>query len=248
MSFESLAIILAALSFGSFCKGLTGLGLPLVATPVIAAFLGVQHAVAVLVIPAMVSNALLMWEQRAHARALRDLPVLTLVAAVGSVFGTWSLVVLPDRVLALLVAASVGAFLLVLLFQPNFRLGYHLSRFISPWVGFVAGAAQGATGISGPVVGTYLRAFDLEPRAYVFAAATWFQGIGLIQIVALWQFGVLTEPRLYEGLLAVVPILVIVPLAAKLTGIIPRRSFEGILMVFLVIMGLKLAASGIFGV
>lgn len=247
MSFESLAIILAALSFGSFCKGLTGLGLPLVATPVIAAFLGVQHAVAVLVIPALVSNALLMWEHRAYSGALRDLPVLTIVASAGAVLGTWSLVLLPERVLSLLVAASVAAFLAVLVFQPNYRLPYDISRFISPWVGFGAGAVQGATGISGPVVGTYLRAFGLEPRAYVFAAATWFQGIGLIQMIALWQFGVLTEPRLYEGLLAVIPILVVVPLAAKLTGIIPRRIFEVILMVFLVVMGVKLAADGILG-
>ena len=49
MTFDaySLSIILIGLAIGSFAKGLTGLGFPLVAIPFMATFLGAEHAIVV---------------------------------------------------------------------------------------------------------------------------------------------------------------------------------------------------------
>ena len=51
-----LAVVFLAIGAGAFIKGLTGTGFPLVAVPVMAVFLGVEHAVIVLQIPNLVSN------------------------------------------------------------------------------------------------------------------------------------------------------------------------------------------------
>ena len=81
MSFETLAIILVAISIGAFSKGLTGIGLPTIAIPILAGFLGVEHAVVVMTIPVAASNVVIVWSYRRmwkmmpgveHAGVLRD--------------------------------------------------------------------------------------------------------------------------------------------------------------------------------
>ena len=44
----SFSIILLGLAVGAFVKGLPGMGLPLVAAPLMAGFLGAEHAIVVL--------------------------------------------------------------------------------------------------------------------------------------------------------------------------------------------------------
>ena len=59
-----LAVVFLAIGAGAFIKGLTGTGFPLVAVPIMAIFLGVEHAVIVLQIPNLVSNLWLVWRYR----------------------------------------------------------------------------------------------------------------------------------------------------------------------------------------
>lgn len=248
MSIQSLAIILIALALGAIVKGVTGLGLPLVAMPVLANFIGVQHAVAVMVLPGLASNTLLIHRQWAHARAMPELPALMIFGVVGAVIGTWGLSSLNEHLLSLAVAAMIALYLLLMVARPHARISPRLSRVLTPVVGFGAGLIQGSTGISGPVIGTYLVAFRLEPAAYVFAAACTFQAMAFVQLIALVWFGVLTLDRAVEGLIAVVPILIVVPIAARLTGRISRRKFEIGLGAVLIALGGRLALKGIWGV
>jgi uncharacterized membrane protein YfcA len=248
MSIESLAAILAALSVGSFVKGVTGLGLPLVAMPVLANVIGVQHAVAVMVFPGLASNTLLIHKQWREARAVRDLPSLMTAGVIGAVGGTWGLSFLDERTLSLAMAAMIALYLLLMVARPNARISPELSRVLTPIIGLAAGLMQGATGISGPIIATYLSAYRLEPAAYVFAAAAAFQAMALVQFFALIWFGVLTFDRAIEGLIATIPIFIIVPLAARLTTRMPRRKFELGLAAFLVVAGARLALKGVWGV
>ena len=55
-----LVVIVIAIAVGAFIKGATGGGLPQVAIPVMAPFLGVEHAVVLMAIPGIVSNAWLV--------------------------------------------------------------------------------------------------------------------------------------------------------------------------------------------
>ena len=78
MSIESLAVVIAALLVGTLGKAITGFGLPLFAVPAMAAFIDVQTAVVVMVLPSTLSNVWLM-----------DLPArgahFRVVAAIGAV-------------------------------------------------------------------------------------------------------------------------------------------------------------------
>ncbi|HEY5608149.1 MAG TPA: sulfite exporter TauE/SafE family protein [Alphaproteobacteria bacterium] len=248
MSIESLAIILIALAAGAVVKGITGLGLPLVAMPVLANFIGVQHAVAVMVFPGLASNTLLIHRQWAHARAMPELPALMISGVIGAVIGTWGLSSLDERLLSIAIAAMIALYLVLMVARPHARISPRVSRVLTPIVGLFAGLVQGATGISGPIIGTYLVAFRLEPAAYVFAAASTFQAMAMVQLFALIWFGIIDLERAIEGLIAVIPILIVVPLAARYTSRFSRRKFELGLAAVLVVLGGRLALKGIWGV
>ena len=53
MSYEALMIVLIAIALGSYFKGAVGIGLPTIAVPTLAAFLGAEHAIVVLTIPVL---------------------------------------------------------------------------------------------------------------------------------------------------------------------------------------------------
>ena len=63
LSLEIWFIIGLALAFGGLVKGLTGLGLPAFAIPVMAIFIGVERSVVMLLAPSLVLNCHLAWTQ-----------------------------------------------------------------------------------------------------------------------------------------------------------------------------------------
>ena len=60
MSAIDLSILVVGLAFAGLAKGATGMGLPLVATPILASVFGPRMAVVIVTIPIFVSNSLLL--------------------------------------------------------------------------------------------------------------------------------------------------------------------------------------------
>lgn len=247
MSLESIIVIFVALAIGSIGKAVTGFGLPLVAIPVAAVFIGVETAVVVLVIPSTLTNIWLMWEHRARAAAIDSLWLTLLAGPVGIVIGTWLLSELDDKVLSLVMAGWIAVYLLNLLYKGGVRVPYHLARYLSPPVTFVAGVCQGATGVAGPIIVTYLHGLRLPAGTLVFMIALIFLTFGPTQIVAMIGFGLFTEERLWLSLLALIPVVLTMPLGLRLARVINRRVFDASIIVMLVLTGLKLAWDGFSG-
>lgn len=247
MDWTDLAIILAAISVGSFVKGVTGSGLPQTAIPVMAIFLGVERAVVVMAVPGIVSNAWLMWTHRENLPRTRDLPLLIGTGLVGAIGGTWLLKTLDPRILSGVLAALIAGYVLLRLTRPTFELRPAVTRVLSGPVGFAAGALQGATGISGPLLNTYLHSYRMEPAVYVVALVTLYEMFALAQASALVGLGLLTGPRFAESLLVLVPMALLLPLGARLSTRLSPRTFDLWIMVLLIASAGKLAHAAIWG-
>ena len=87
IEYSDIAIMVIALAIGGFVKGVTGLGLPSIAIPVMAGFLGVEHAVIIMVIPIAVLNAWLVWTHRGQALEVKELPKLLIWGCLGALWG-----------------------------------------------------------------------------------------------------------------------------------------------------------------
>ena len=235
-----LAIIFGAIAAGAFIKGATGVGLPQIAIPVIAIFLGVERAVVIIAIPNIVSNTWLMWTYRNSLRATRDLPMLLATGTVGAVIGAWMLKVADPRLIATVLAVIIAIYVGLSVSPLPVRFTPALTRVVSPPVGLAAGALQGAIGMSGPLLITYLHAFRLDKQAFVVSLATLFQVFTTVQLITLVALRLFTVDRLVESALAIVPMLAAMPLGALAARRMSRRAFDGLILTVLVASALRL--------
>lgn len=242
-----LVLIVAAISLGAFVKGVTGAGLPQIAIPVMAIFLGVERAVVIMAIPGIVANAWLVWANRDALAQGRDLPSLLVSGIIGSVAGTLLLKTLDGRLLALALAAMILVYLGVATLRPGFSLPPRFTRVSSPPVGLLAGGLQGATGISGPLLTTYVHSFGLAPSAYVGSVATLFVVFSVVQTVTLFSIGLYPAARVAESLLALVPIAVLLPIGSRVARRLSPVAFQRVILVLLAATAAALAADALTG-
>lgn len=247
MSIESIIVIIIALSVGSIGKAITGFGLPLIAIPVMASFIGVETSVVIMVIPGVVTNLWQMWEHRAHRAAIDGLGAMLAACILGVAVGTWLLSWFDDRVLSLILAGWIAIYLLNLLYKGGVRIPRRMARFLSPTVVLVTGVVQGATGASGPIFVTYLHALRLPAGIQVYIVSVIFIAFALSQLVAIVGFGLLTAERLWLSLLALIPIGLTMPIGFRIGRVIDRRAFDACVVALLAATALKLAWNGLAG-
>jgi len=243
-----LVLILAAVAFAFFVKGVAGFGGPLLAVPIIAPTLGVEHAVVVVSLGNLISNLMMLWEHRTGFGDTRRLLFRLLVAgAGGTVGGTWLLTRLDNRPLALAVAALVIGYIGVSLVRPNLRMNPAQGLRLAWPVGAVGGLVHGATGNSGPVFGTFLHSLGLARSSFVFALTVPFLVFGSIQIITLFGLGAFTPARATQALWAILPVLVVIPLGTRIARRLNQRAFERIVMALLAFAAIRLVFS-VFGI
>ena len=242
-----LAVILIAMAVGAFIKGVTGSGLPQIAIPVMATFIGVEPAVVIMAIPGVVTNTWLLVAYRHHRGEARDLPVLLATGIAGAVVGTWLLKSLDNQILSLVLAGVIILYVTVFLTHPHLSIPPGVTRFTSPVVGAVAGVLQGATGISGPVLITYLHSFRLRKEAYVFSLTLLFQVYAVVQTFTLVTVGLFDQERLLYGLLALIPIMIMLRLGAVVAKRLSFKAFDHVVLALMIATALKLAYDGIVG-
>ena len=242
MELSSIIIMTVALAAGAVVKGATGMGLPLVALPVLTAAFGLQYAVGLMTIPLIVTNAWQTWRFRDERRSdrLAFMPWFLIGGAVGIGIGTWALTTLPERVLVLALGLLLLAYVVLRLFTPHWSLGPTLARRLGPLAGIGGGTLQGATGISAPVGVTFIHAMNLERQAHVFAVSAMFLTFSVVQLPSLWLAGVMRMEWMVQGLLALVPILLFMPLGQWVSGKLSRTAFDRMILIFLGVIGLKM--------
>jgi hypothetical protein len=230
-----LLVVFLASALGAFIKGVTGMGYPVVAVPLISLAVGVEDAVVLVALPNFAANSFLCWEARDARGEARDLPRLLVFGVIGAVAGTLVLVDAPEEPLQIALALTVVAFVVLALRHAELLIAPETSHRWSPAVGLLAGLFQGAIGASGPVVGTWLHGYRLSPRGYVFSVTTIFGVTGLAQIVVLLAQGAFTATLLGAAVVAGAAVLIATPLGLRLRGRLARTGFERAVLVALLI-------------
>ncbi|MHA6299599.1 sulfite exporter TauE/SafE family protein [Devosia sp. CAU 1758] len=240
--FGPLAIMVMALGAGAVVKGATGMGLPLVALPVLTTFFGLQHAVGLMCVPLIFTNAWQVWRFRAirHDDRMAFLPLFLVGGAVGIGLGTWALTSLPERALILTLGVILLVYVALRLAAPHFVVGPVLARRAGPLAGMGGGILQGATGISAPIGVTFIHAMSMDRDAHVFAVSTMFLLYSAVQLPALSIAGVMQPQWLLEGFLALIPIIIFMPLGQAIAGKLSRKAFDRMILIFLGLIGVKM--------
>lgn len=245
---DELVLILAVISVAYLIKGAAGMGGPLLAVPVIAAFTSVENAVVVLSLANLVSNGWLLWEHRAGAKGTGFVmkPFLS-VGLVATIAGTYLLTELDDRVLSVVIAVVIGLYIWRYVANPEFALKPDTARRMAAPMGLVGGGLLGATGTAGPLITTYLHSLRMPRSSLIWMLSLTFQVLGLVQIVTLIYLGEFTEERTILALLAIVPVVVMTAVGIRIGRRLEQRAWELIVLVLLGFAAVRLLLSAVQG-
>jgi len=237
---------MVAMLAGALTKSVTGLGLPLIAIPVMALFIDVVDAVVVMSIPTVTANALLVAEHRAAWPEARPrVAMMVATGVIGAVAGAFLLAQLDPRILTLTLAALVLGYVATRLIRSDFEWPPAVARYGTPWVGMLSGVLQGATGISGPLLATWMHGLGLARRLFVFSLTLLFTVLGLAQLAGLTFVGLWTWERLGTSLAALIPVLVVMPIGMRLARGLAAEVFDKAVLVVLCVSALALVARSV---
>ena len=234
---ELIALVVIGLFAAGVLKGATGIGYTSCALPFVAAALGLQSAIALLVIPAMASNVMVALTAGNSATTIRRFWPLYLATlpgvAVGATLLAWVDPRLATRVLGLVIIAYVAHTTL----QPNLSLSDRLAHQLQIPIGLTNGLLTGLTGSQVMPLMPYMFALRLEPAAFVqavnLAVITGATFLG----VSLLLNGSMSAQMLALSGLSVVPAMLGVRLGNWARGRIPSRRFKSAVLAVLFVMG-----------
>ncbi len=236
-----LAII--GLAMGGILKGATGAGAPLIAVPVMAIYFGVPVAVTIFAVPNLLAN---VWQAWAYRKDQLPLPFMLMFAgggAVGTLIGTILLVNLPGSVLTLIVAFAVFIYVAFRLLRPGWVLRYPLAEKLSLAMGVLGGTMFGASGLSGPVILSFLNAMKLERRQFIATVTMLFTMTAVVQIPALFAYGIMDGQKFLISTAALLPIVAFMPVGSWLARHVSRDVFDKLVLVLLTVIAIRLVVN-----
>lgn len=247
MSAGEILLLAVVLGFAGLVKGVTGFGLQLFATPIIAAVFGVREAVVIMSIPHLALNLLLLYKSRQALAVVRELWSVAIAGVLGVIVGVWLLVRIDQNALALVIAAvvlfSVGGGDRLLGPDPkSLRM-----RVIGPLFGGFSGLLSGAVSMSGPLLTVYLHAKRLTTREFVASVAAVLVIFSIVQVIELWRVGLYDRAIVTMGLLSLIPSLVALVIGVRVRERLDNASFRVVVSVLLVVAAVNLLVQGLRG-
>ena len=238
---ETLLLVAAAFLAGGLVKGLIGTGLPTVALGLLAATLGLKEAMALIVVPALVTNVWQAMSGGAFFVLLRRLWPLLALLCIGAWFGAGVLA----RGDALLFSGLLGllrCFYSVISFlTPQIPPPGRYEPVLSPAVGGATGVITGLTG-SFMVPGVlYLQALGLPRDHFVQAMGITFTVATLALAAGLGGHGLLPVELGLMSLAGLPTALLGQVLGRRLRGRFSEAGFRRFFFAALAVLGLYLA-------
>ena len=240
MSWQELLVICCALAAGGLTKGLTGLGLPMVAIPIMAAFFGVERAVLIMIVPTVVLNIWQSWVNRDCIGDMPEMKYLLIPGLPGAAVGASVLYLAPERMLATILGIWIVCYLILRTLRPDMSLTMSTRHRVAPAVGFASGAMQAASGICAPILASYMDSLGLRPRSYVFAISTAFAAFAGSHFLVLLTMRAYSLDQLMQSSVALIPGLIFMKPGTWLRGIVQPIVFTRVIRVILVIMAARL--------
>ena len=234
---ELLLLVTGVFLLAGLVKGVVGLGLPTIALALLTATVGLREAVALMVVPSLLTN---LWQGAVggHLRVLLGRLWSLLLAAVATVWlGTGLLARLDPALLSGLLGLTLLAYAAIGLAGVRPRTPSRFEPWLSPLVGMLNGAITGLTG-SFVVPGTpYLQSLGLARDALVQAMGILYTVSTFALALALGARGLFPTELGVLSTLAVLPALAGMAVGARIRSRLGEARFRRTFDLSLVALG-----------
>jgi uncharacterized protein len=245
---DAAGIILScflSLFAGGAVKGLVGLGLPVIGMPLLTLTLPLKTAIAILVVPLVVSNLSQSFEGGLFRWTLKRFWPTLATLFVSAAVSTQALVALPERTLFTAAGTAIIVLPLITYFYPALRIGPSLERWLGPCVGTIGGFLGGVSAFYGPPLMIFLAALRLPRAEFVPAISLMFFVGALGLTVGLLGFGVSGTRELGLSALATLPVFIGMSLGRRVRIGLNERQFTLLLLAIYVVIGTTFLLKGL---
>ena len=236
-----LALLSAgALIVGGVVKGALGVGLPLVAVPLLALWLPAAQAIGLLAAPVVLSNLLQALEGGRLAPTWQRFRWLVLAQLVATVLTVRMTLNLSPAQLSAMVAAAVLLAVLLLALQPNVQISPTHEKAVGVAVGLGSGLLGGVSSLTGPILITYFMALRLPRDVFVSSISLVYLAGSLPLYMAMVGYGKISWAVLLWSALALLPVYLGMRLGRQVRQHLNEQVLRRVVLALLVLIALIL--------
>jgi uncharacterized protein len=232
--------------FAAFTKGVLGFGVAIITVPLMSVFVGPKAAIALMSLPSMFNNFLIMWQWRDKDSLplIRRITPILISGFIGIILGSFLLVYLKTEVIMLSMGLLTVLYVLTEKWRKDWLIPAHQERYWATPVGFLAGLLGGVSGISGPLLVAYLYSLKLAKHLFVYAMSTLFTLFTVAQVFSLLFLGVYTTESVLISLTYLVPLVIGTAAGRKAQAKVSQELFNRLVLITLFVVGLDLIRRG----
>jgi len=240
MSEPLLFFIAAALLLAGFVKGVVGLGLPTVSIGLLAVAMQPSRAIAIVIVPAIVTN---IWQTFAGPH-LRDIIRRLWPLMAGTVIGIWLNAGMLSGPYARYGGVVLGVLLVIYaivgLSKFSFRVARSNEKWIGGIVGLVTGAVSAATGVQVVPSMPFMQAIGMEKDELVQALGVFFTVATLALAFTLTSAGLLSASTALPGAVAMASAFAGMFIGQMVRSRIAPEAFRRWFLIAMIFLGLYL--------
>jgi uncharacterized membrane protein YfcA len=238
-----LVLIAAAFLLAGFIKGVIGLGLPTVSMGLLAVTMPPSQAIAIVIVPAIVTN---IW-QTFGGPYLRDIMRRLWPLMLGTVAGIWLNAGLLTGPYAPYGTVVLGTLLVIYAILGLSKLNFKVARRDEKWIGGIAGLMTGvvsaATGVQVIPSMPYMQAIGMEKDELVQALGVFFTVATIALAFNLTTTGLLTATTALPGAIAMAASFAGMFIGQAVRNRMQPEMFRRWFLIAMIFLGIYLAAS-----
>jgi uncharacterized membrane protein YfcA len=247
--FEPLLILIAAaFLLAGFVKGVIGLGLPTVSMGLLAVTMPPSHALAIVIVPAIITN---IW-QTFVGPYLRDIVRRLWPLMAGTVVGIWLNAGMLTGPYARYGTIVLGLLLVIYAVVGLSKLSFKVARRDEKWlgvlVGLITGVVSAATGVQVLPSMPFMQAIGMEKDELVQALGVFFTVATVALAFNLTAAGLLSASTALPGAVAMAASFAGMFIGQAVRSRMQPEAFRRWFLIAMILLGIYLAASATYDV
>lgn len=246
MPFETLLIVAAfAFLFAGTIKGLVGLGLPTAVVGILAQFIDPRQAIALLLLPILISNTWQIYRGGMAAETFKKLWPFCLVMCVLIFITSQFAANFSAEILTISVGIMILLFVVTNVFLKSFTIPEKHDKVYQIGFASAAGIVGGLTSLWAPVIVMYMLSKRLSKEEFVASVGMLLMS-GCIPLLAGYITAGLTTPTmLFWSLIMVIPTLAGFAIGEWARAFLKAEQFRKILLGVFFLLGTNLIVNAL---
>jgi hypothetical protein len=241
-----LLLVAAAFLLAGFVKGVIGLGLPTVSMGLLAVTMPPSHALAIVIVPAIVTN---IW-QTFGGPWLRDIIRRLWPLMVGTIIGIWlnaGMLTGPyARYGTIVLGVLLVIYAIIGLKKFSFKVAPRHEKWVGGIVGVMTGAISAATGVQVIPSMPFMQAIGMEMDELVQALGVFFTVATIALGFNLTSAGLLSASTALPGAVAMAAAFAGMFIGQSVRSRMQPEAFRRWFLIAMIFLGLYLAGSGFY--